>query len=106
MDDKDFWEEEYTELDKFQKRKNLSKARSEVITPAFGLSRQSVMNDIIAKALDESPLGWMMTDIKRNAVDFGVSALAKPTMDTEVTIKVFDEGIISKLAEAMRYMQS
>lgn len=57
MDDKDFWEEEYTDLDRFQKRKNSSNAmaRLETIPQGFGLTGKAIVNDAIVKALEENP---------------------------------------------------
>lgn len=113
MDDKDFWEEEYTDLDRFQKKKNSSYAMTklETIQPGFGLcgnGGSSVVNDAIVKALDENHSGWMMTNISRNAVDFGglngLGIITKPQFDADITIKVWDEELLSKLIEAMRHM--
>lgn len=110
MDDKDFWEEEYTDLDKYQKRKNLSKAmvRLKDVPTSFGLSGQSIVNDAVAKALEENPSGWMMTDLKRNATHFnGMDGIiTMPSVESELIIKIWDEELISKLIEVMRHMSS
>lgn len=105
MDDKDFWEEEYTDLDRYQKRK--SRKRVELVeTPGFGMSSQCSTNDFIIKSLEENPQAWMITDIKRNATHFNGldSIMTMPSIDSEVTIKVWDEDLLSKLVEAMRHM--
>lgn len=108
MDDKDFWEEEYTDLDRFQKKKNSSYAMTklETIQPGFGLGGSSIVNDAIIKALDENHSGWMMTNISRNAADFEskYGIITKPQFDADITIKVWDEELLSKLIEAMRHM--
>lgn len=111
MDDKDFWEEEYTDLDRFQKKKNSSYAMTklETIPPGFGIcgnGGSSIVNDAIVKALDENPSGWMMTNISRNAADFGglEGIITKPQIDSDITIKVWDEELLSKLIEVMRHM--
>lgn len=110
MDDKDFWEEEYTDLDIYQKRKNSSNAmaRLETIPQGFGLTGKAITNDAIAKALEENPHGWMMTNISRNTVDFGPmnGIITKPQIDSDVTIKVWDEDLLFKLVEVMRHTSS
>lgn len=107
MDDKDFWEEEYTDLDRYKKRKSYKRVEL-VETPSFGMSGQSSTNNFIIKSLDENPQGWMITDIKRNATHFnGLDGIITgPSIDSEVTIKVWDEDLLSKLVEAMRHMSS
>lgn len=107
MDDKDFWEEEYTDLDRFQKRKNVKRAEL-VATPGFGMSGQRSTNDFIIRSLEENPQGWMVTDIKRNATHFNSmdGIITLPSIESEVTIKVWDEDLLSKLVEAMRHMSS
>lgn len=110
MDDKDFWEEEYTDLDRFQKRKNSSNAmaRLETIPQGFGLIGKAITNDAIVKALEENPHGWMMTNISRNTTDFGTmnGIITMPQIDSDVTIKVWDEDLLFKLVEVMRHMSS
>lgn len=108
MNDKDFWEEEYTDLDRFQKRKNSSNAmaRLETIPQGFGLTGKAITNDAIVKALEESPHGWMMTNISRNTIEYGDMIITKPQIDSDITIKVWDEDLLFKLAEVMRHMQS
>lgn len=107
MDDKDFWEEEYTDLDRYQKRKNVKRAEL-VATPGFGMSGQRSTNDFIIRSLEENPHGWMMTNISRNATHFDGSynIVTLPSINSEVTIKVWDEDLLSKLVEAMRHMSS
>lgn len=110
MDDKDSWEEEYTDLDRFQERKNSSNAmaRLETIPQSFGLAGKAAANDAVAKALEENPHGWMMTNISRNTVDFGPmnAIITKPQIDSDITIKVWDEDLLFKLVEVMRHMSS
>jgi hypothetical protein len=110
VDDKDFWEEEYTDLDRFQKRKNSSNAmaRLETIPQDFGLTGKAITNDAIVKALEENPHGWMMTNISRNATHFDGSykIVTMPSIESEVTIKVWDEDLLFKLVEVMRHMSS
>lgn len=110
MDDKDFWEEEYTDLDRYQKRKNSSNAmvRLETIPQGFGLTGKAITNDTIVKALEENPQGWMITDIKRNATHFNSldGIMTMPSIESEVTIKVWDQDLLLRLVEAMRHMSS
>jgi hypothetical protein len=82
--------------------------RLETIPQGFGLMGKAITNDAIVKALEENPQGWMMTDIKRNATHFnGLDGImTMPSIDSEVTIKVWDEDLLSKLVEAMRHMSS
>ena len=108
MDDKDFWEEEYTDLDRFQKRKNSSNVmvRLETIPQGSGLTGQAITNDAIVKALEESPHGWTMTNISSKTVDFGGKIITKPQINSDITIKVWDEDLLFKLIEVMRLMSS
>ena len=95
MDDKDFWEEEYTDLDRYQKRKNVKRAEL-VATPGFGMSGQRSTNDFIIRSLEENPQGWMITDIKRNATHFNSmdGIITMPSIESEVTIKVWHEDLL------------
>lgn len=107
MDDKDFWEEEYTDLDKFQRRKNFKRAT--LITgepPTFGVLGQGTINEDIVRALECNPQGWMMTNISRKAIDYHDNLIAAPTMEAELTIKVWDEELLLRLVNAMRAMSS
>lgn len=81
-------------------------AQLETIPSDFGLGGSSIVNDAIIKALDENPSGWMMTSISRNAADFEskYGIITKPQFDADITIKVWDEELLSKLIEAMRHM--
>ena len=108
MDDKDFWEEEYTDLDRYQKRKSFKRVKSQIVgsSPGFGMSGQGTINDDIVRALECNPQGWMITNVSRNAIDYHGSLIATPTMEAEVTIKVWSEDLLSRLVNAMRAMSS
>lgn len=113
-DDKDDWEKEDTFLDKYHRQKELkkaAKAASAAITessPGFvgAMERMSSANDYIAKALESSPQGWMVTSINQtvnNPIsyhDFQIAPLPGP--EAEVNIKVSDPQLIATLHHAMQ----
>lgn len=113
IDDKDYWEEEDTFLDKYHRQKELGKAAEAVeatiakSSPCFvgALERMSSVNDYIAKALESSPQGWMATSINQivnNPIsyhDFQIAPLPGP--EVEVNIKVTDPQLIATLHHAM-----
>lgn len=112
-DDKDDWEKEDTFLDKYHRQKELkkaAKAAEAAITessPGFvgAMERMSSANDYIAKALESSPQGWMITSINQivnNPIsyhDFQIAPLPGP--EAEVNIKVSDPQLIATLHHAM-----
>lgn len=113
-DDKDDWEEEDTFLDKYHRQKELKKA-AKAATASIAknspgivgtMERVSSANDYIAKALESSPQGWMVTSINQvvnNPIsyhDFQIVPPAGP--ETEVNIKVTDPRLIATLHHAMR----
>ena len=112
-DDKDDWEEEDTFLDKYQRQKELKKsaevAEAAIAKSSFGIvgamERMSSVNDYIAKALELSPQGWMVTSINQivnNPIsyhDFQIAPLPGP--EAEVNIKVSDPQLIATLHHAM-----
>ena len=112
-DDKDDWEEEDTFLDKYQRQKELKKsaevAEAAIAKSSFGIvgamERMSSVNDYIAKALELSPQGWMITSINQivnNPIsyhDFQIAPLPNP--EAEVNIKVSDPQLIATLHHAM-----
>ena len=99
-DDKDDWEEEDTFLDEYHRQKELNKAsevfNASIAKSSFGvvgtMERMSSANDYIAKALESSPQGWMITSINQtvnNPIryhDFQIAPLPNP--EAEVNIKV------------------
>lgn len=109
MDDKDFWEEEYTVLDEYQRQKQLEEValdtsftRDAVDGP---LQRVSSTNDYIAKALERNPNGWMITSINQmvnNDLNFHVRILKWPNPEVEVNITVSDPQLIATLHHAMQ----
>ena len=110
-DDKDDWEEEDTVLDKYHRQKELKKAAEAAIAKSsFGIvgamERMSSVNDYIAKALESSPQGWMITSINQivnNPIsyhDFQIAPLPGP--EAEVNIKVSDPQLIATLHHAMQ----
>ena len=113
-DDKDEWEKEDTFLDKYQRQKELKKA-AKVADASFAknslgivgtMERMSFANDYIAKALESSPEGWIITSINEvvnNPIsyhDFQIAPLPNP--EAEVNIKVSDPQLIATLHHAMR----
>lgn len=110
-DDKDDWEKEDTFLDKYQRQKELKKSAEVAIAKSsFGIvgamERMSSVNDYIAKALESSPRGWMITSINQtvnNPISYHDFQIAPPTNpDAEVNIKVIDPQLITTLHHAMR----
>lgn len=113
-DDKDDWEKEDTFLDKYHRQKELkkaAKAASAAITessPGFvgAMERMSSANDYIAKALESSPQGWMVTSINQtvnNPISYHDFQIAPPPgPEAEVNIKVSDPLLIATLHHAMR----
>ena len=113
-DDKDYWEEENTFLDEYQRQKELKKAAKAATasiaksSPGFvgTMERMSSANDYIAKALESSPQGWMVTSINQivnNPIsyhDFQIAPLPGP--EVEVNIKVSDPQLIATLHHAMQ----
>ena len=113
-DDKDDWEEEDTFLDKYHRQKELKKSaevfEAVIAKSSFGIvgamERMSSVNDYIAKALESSTNGWMITSINQtvnNPIsyhDFQVAPLSGP--EAEVNIKVSDPQLIATLHHAMR----
>ena len=113
-DDKDDWEEEDTFLDEYQRQKELKKS-AEVAEAAIAKSspgvigtmeRMSSANDYIAKALESSPQGWMITSINQtvnNPIRYHDFQIAPPSgPEAEVNIKVSDPQLIATLHHAMR----
>ena len=113
-DDKDDWEKEDTFLDKYHRQKELKKA-AKAIEAAFAKSsfgivstmeRMSSANDYIAKALESSPQGWMITSINQtvnNPISYQDIQIALPSgPEAEVNIKVSDPQLIATLHHAMR----
>ena len=112
-DDKDYWEEEDTFLDKYQRQKELKKsaevAEAAIAKSSFGIvsamERMSSANDYIAKALELSPQGWMITSINQivnNPISYHDFQIVPPSCpETEVKIKVSDPQLIATLYHAM-----
>lgn len=113
-DDKDDWEKEDTFLDKYQRQKELKKsaevAEAAIAESSFGIvgtmERMSSANDYIAKALESSPQGWMITSINQtvnNPISYQDIQIALPSgPEAEVNIKVSDPQLIATLHHAMR----
>ena len=113
-DDKDDWEKEDTFLEKYHRQKELKKAAKAATasiaksSPGIvgAMERMSSANDYIAKALESSPQGWIITSINQtvnNPIsyhDFQVAPLPGPEAD--VNIKVSDPQLIATLHHAMR----
>ena len=113
-DDKDDWEEEDTFLDKYHRQKELKKAAKAATasitksSPGFvgAMERMSSANDYIAKALESSPQGWMVTSINQtvnNPISYhGYQIAPPPGPEAEVNIKVSDPQLIATLHHAMQ----
>ena len=113
-DDKDDWEEEDTFLDEYHRQKELKKAakatEAAFAKSSFGIvstmERMSSANDYIAKALESSPQGWMITSINQtvnNPISYHDFQIVPPSgPDAEVNIKVSDPQLIATLRHAMR----
>lgn len=113
-DDKDDWEEEDTFLDEYQRQKELKKAAKAATasiaksSPGFvgTMERMSSANDYIAKALESSPQGWMVTSINQtvnNPISYHDFKVVPPSgPEAEVNIKVSDPQLIATLHHAMR----
>ena len=113
-DDKDDWEKEDTFLDKYQRQKELKKAakatEAAFAKSSFGIvstmERMSSANDYIAKALESSPQGWMITSINQtvnNPISYHDIQIAPQSgPEAEVNIKVSDPQLIATLHHAMR----
>ena len=111
IDDKDDWEEEDTFLDEYQRQKELKKAATASIaksSPGFvgTMEKMSSANDYIAKALESSPQGWMVTSINQivsNPISYhGYQIAPLPGPEAEVNIKVSDPQLIATLHHAMQ----
>lgn len=113
IDDKDEWEEEDTILDEYQRQKELEEAAKAATasiaksSPGFvgTIERMSSANDYIAKALESSPQGWMVTSINQmvnNDLNFHGRILEWPNPEVEVNIKVSDPQLIATLHHAMQ----
>lgn len=115
IDDKDDWEEEDTVLDKYHRQKELKKAAKAATvsiaksSPGFvgAMERMSSANDYIAKALESSPQGWMVTSINRtvnNPISYHDSQIVAPLTipEAEVNIRVSDPQLITTLHHAMQ----
>ena len=113
-DDKDDWEKEDTFLDKYHRQKELKKAakatEAAFAKSSFGIvstmERMSSANDYIAKALESSPQGWMVTSINQvvnNPISYHDIQIVPPSgPEAEVNIKVSDPQLIATLHHAMR----
>ena len=114
IDDKDDWEEEDTFLDKYHRQKELKKA-TKAATASIAknspgivgtMERVSSANDYIAKALESSPQGWMVTSINQvvnNPISYHDFQIVPPSgLEVEVNIKVSDPRLISTLHHAMQ----
>lgn len=116
-DDKDDWEKEDTFLDKYQRQKELKKAAKAAKAANASIAknsscivgtmeRMSSANDYIAKALESSPQGWMVTSINQtvnNPISYHGYQIAPHTNpDAEVNIKVTDPQLIATLHHAMQ----
>ena len=113
MDDKDVWEDEDTVLDEYQRQKELEEASvnkfltredfADMIAQQAGsgvgdpFQRMAYTNDYIAKALERSPNGWMVTSINQMVNSFQIAG-----PEAEVNIKVSDPKLIATLHHAMQ----
>ena len=114
IDDKDDWEEEDTFLDEYHRQKELKKAAKAATasiaknSPGIvgAMERMSSANDYIAKALESSPQGWMVTSINQvvnNPISYHDFQIVPPSgLEVEVNIKVTDPQLISTLHHATR----
>ena len=114
IDDKDDWEKDDTFLEKYHRQKELKKAAKAATasiaksSPGFvgAMERMSSANDYIAKALESSPQGWMITSINQtvnNPISYHDFQIAPPTSpEAEVNIKVSDPQLIATLHHAMQ----
>lgn len=113
-DDKDDWEEEDTFLEEYHRQKELNKAaeafNASIAKSSSGfvgtMERMSSTNDYIAKALESSPQGWMVTSINQtvnNPISYhGYQIAPPPGPEAEVNIKVSDPQLIATLHHAMQ----
>lgn len=113
-DDKDDWEKEDTFLDKYHRQKELKKAAKAATasiaksSPGFvgTIERMSSANDYIAKVLESSPQGWMITSINQivsNPISYhGYEISPQPGPEVEVNIKVTDPQLIATLHHTMQ----
>ena len=113
-DDKDDWEEEDTFLEEYHRQKELKKsaevAEAAIAKSSFGIvgamERMSSVNDYIAKALESSPQGWMVTSINQivsNPISYHDFQVVPPSgPEVEVNIKVSDPQLIATLHHAMQ----
>ena len=113
-DDKDYWEEEDTFLDEYQRQKELKKsaevAEAAIAKSSFGIvgdmERMSSANDYIVKPLESSPQGWLITSINQifnNPISYHSYQIApQPSPEAEVNIKVTDLQLIATLHHAMQ----
>ncbi len=123
MDDRDEWEDEETILDQYQEKKNRKAAKTDInkvdflppdaVDPNFGiggvggaLQRMSSANEYIAKALETSPGGWMLTTINQRMDQpitcHGFQINRPPLPEAEVNIRVTDPQLIATLHHAMQ----
>lgn len=121
MDDKDVWEEEDTILDEYQRQKELEEASvnkfltredfADMIAQQAGsgvddyFQRMAYTNDYIAKALERSPNGWVVTSVNQmmnNPLNIHGFQIAPPNPEAEVNIKVSDPQLIATLHHAMQ----
>ena len=112
-DDKDDWEED-TFLEEYHRQKELKKsaevAEAAIAKSYFGIvgamERMSSVNDYIAKALESSTNGWMITSINQtvnNPISYHDFQIVPPSCpEAEVNIKVSDPQLIAALHHAMR----
>lgn len=112
VDDKDFWEEEDTILDEYQRQKEsedvvLDTSQIRAVDPNFGFSslqRMASTNDYIAKTLERNSNGWMVTSINQtvdNSIGVHGFQIARPNPEAEVNIKIMDPQLIATLHHAM-----
>ncbi len=128
MDDRDEWEDEDTVLDEYKRQKELEEValdtsftrdavdmldgqiRAQQADPNFGIGshiqRMSSANNYIAKALENSPDGWMLTSINQcmnSPISIHGFQVQPPSMpEAEVNIKVTDPRLVAALHHAMQ----